>query len=184
MFVIKWTLLVFGTAGFVWVSRGALRDVRSHGFYRFFAWELMLILLLHNINFWFIDPFSFRQIMSWIALFLSLPLVILGVRMFMRKGKIDREREAPDLLGIEKTTELVTSGIYHYIRHPFYSSLLFLAWGIFLKHISWPSTLLVAAVTVFLTLTAKREEVENIEFFGEEYRVYMQNTKMFIPYIL
>ena len=30
----------------------------------------------------------------------------------------------------------------------------------------------------------KREEVENIEYFGEKYREYMEVTKMFIPYVL
>jgi len=104
--------------------------------------------------------------------------------LFLKKGNIDRERQASTLVSIEKTTTLVTSGVYNYIRHPFYSSLLFLAWGIFLKHISWIGALLAIAVTIFLLLTAKKEEVENIEFFGEEYQAYMQDTKMFIPYIL
>jgi protein-S-isoprenylcysteine O-methyltransferase Ste14 len=39
------------------------------------------------------------------------------------------------------------------------------------------------AATIFLILTAKIEEVENIAYFGEEYRAYMQKTRMFIPYI-
>jgi protein-S-isoprenylcysteine O-methyltransferase Ste14 len=38
-------------------------------------------------------------------------------------------------------------------------------------------------VTITLTITAKKEEVENIRFFGEEYQDYMKGTKMFVPYI-
>lgn len=182
--VFKILMLAAGTLAITWVSHPALKDVRSHGFFRFFAWELILILFVLNVDHWFVDPFSFRQIAAWIMLIISLVLILQGVHLFLRKGRIDRERQAPSLVGIEKTTTLVTSGIYKYIRHPFYSSLIFLAWGIFLKHISWPGTLLIVAVTVFLTLTAKREEVENIEFFGEEYQVYMQKTKMFIPYLV
>ena len=87
-------------------------------------------------------------------------------------------------MGIEKTTQLVTSGLYHYIRHPFYSSLLFLAWGIVFKRIIWFEVFLAIIATFFLIMTAKKEEVENIEFFGDEYRAYMQTTKMFIPYLL
>jgi len=184
MFAIKILIFVAGTLAIVWASRSALRDVRSHGFYRFFAWELILILFVLNVNYWIVDPFSLRQIMAWALLIISLFLILQAVQLFHRKGNIDRERQDSRLVGIEKTTALVKSGVYRYIRHPFYSSLLFLVWGIFLKHISWLGALLGMTVTIFLILTAKREEVENIEFFGEEYQAYMQDTKMFFPYIL
>lgn len=106
------------------------------------------------------------------------------MQLFRQKGRIDQDRDDPSLVGIEKTTELVTSGVYGYIRHPFYSSLLFLAWGIFFKQITWVTLLLGIAATIFLILTAKKEEAENIEYFGEAYREYMQDTKMFIPFVL
>jgi len=183
MFAIKLIILVSGTFGIVWVSRSALREVRSHGFYRFFAWEIILVLFVLNLSYWIIAPFSFRQVISWCMLILSLVLILQGVISFQRKGKIDQARHAPTLVGIEKTTRLVTSGVYQAIRHPFYSSLLFLAWGIFLKRITWIGAILGAVATIFLIITAKLEEVENIEYFGEQYKAYMQKTKMFIPYI-
>jgi len=64
---------------------------------------------------------------------------------------------------------IVTSGIYRYIRHPLYSSLLFLAWGAFLKDISVSSTSLIFISTVFLVATAKADETECIQFFGSAY---------------
>jgi protein-S-isoprenylcysteine O-methyltransferase Ste14 len=165
------------------VSRSSLRNFHSHGFYRFFAWEVILVLFLMNVNYWFLDPFSLNQIFSWIFLLISLVLIIRGVQLFQEKGKLDSKRNDQSLVGIEKTTELVTNGIYHYIRHPFYSSLLFLGWGIFLKHVSWVGFILALIVTILLTITAKKEEVENIHFFGEEYQMYMKQTKMFVPFI-
>ncbi|MFQ6008112.1 MAG: methyltransferase family protein [Candidatus Zixiibacteriota bacterium] len=85
-------------------------------------------------------------------------------------------------MGIEKTAQLVTVGVYRYIRHPIYSSLLFLAWGVFIKYVSWETACLTAIATFFLIMTAKREEAENICYFGEAYRDYMRQTKMFIPF--
>ena len=70
-------------------------------------------------------------------------------------GKPDSERHDPSLLEIEKTTELVTVGAYRYIRHPLYSSLLFLAWGAFFKHPAWVGICLAVMATFFLTMTAK-----------------------------
>jgi len=34
-----------------------------------------------------------------------------------------------------------------------------------------------------LVITAKREKVEHIQFFGEKYREYMKHKKMFVPSI-
>lgn len=184
MLVGRLALLFLGTLVIVWVSRSSLRDIQSHGFYRFFAWELILVLFVLNLNYWFIEPFSFTQIIAWTLLSLSLVLIFLGVLSFRRSGQIDSARDDPALVGIEKTTELVTSGIYSHIRHPFYSSLLSLVWGIFFKHPNWVGIVLGTGATILLVITAQKEEIENIAFFGDQYRAYMKSTRMFIPFIV
>jgi protein-S-isoprenylcysteine O-methyltransferase Ste14 len=183
MLVFRWMIFAVGTVGIIWVSRASLRDVHHHGFYRFLSWESILILFVLNVNSWFVDPFSFQQIISWTFLMISLVLIGLGVQAFRRKGAIDLNRDDPALVGIEKTTQLVTTGVYQTIRHPFYSSLLFLGWGIFLKSVNWPTVIFALVNTVLIVKTAQKEEDENIEYFGEKYRLYMKQTKMFIPYI-
>ncbi len=165
------------------MSWSSLRNIRSHGFYRFFAFEAIVALVLLNIDFWFDNPFSYHQIISWLLLFISLFLVILGSRLLMKEGKPDAKRDDPSLMGIEKTTELVTTGVYRYIRHPIYSAGLYGIWGVFFKHHSWAGFALAVITTFFLTMTAKTEEAENIRFFGDAYQSYMKQTKMFIPFI-
>ena len=86
-------------------------------------------------------------------------------------------------IAFEKTTQLVSVGAYKYIRHPMYSSLLFLAWGVFFKDLSWLSAILALAATAFLVATAKAEEAEDIRFFGTAYQTYIQQTKRFIPFL-
>lgn len=180
---LKILLFVLATMALIWVSRSSLRDVRHHGFYRFFSWEMILILFLLNMDYWLVDPFALTKIVSWFFLIISLVLIIQGVQSFRKMGVIDQDRNDPKLVGVEKTTKLVTSGIYHYIRHPFYSSLLFLGWGIFFKNITLVGLILAIFNSILLVLTARREEIENMQFFGEQYRVYMRTTKMFVPYI-
>ena len=181
--VYKVILFVLASIGITWVSRSSLRDVQFHGFYRFFAWETILIMFLLNMNYWFVDLFSLRQIISWSFLIVSLVLIYQGTKMFRRKGKLNQERNDPALVGIEKTTELVTTGVYHYIRHPFYSSLLFLGWGILLKNVNWIAIFLAMITTSLLIITARKEEIENIQYFGGKYQEYMKRTKMFVPFI-
>lgn len=161
----------------------SLRDFKSHGFYRFFAWEAILALILLNLNYWFFQPLSIHQIISWLLLITSLFLVIEGVRLLRMVEKSGSRRSDPSLREFEKTTELVKLSIYRYIRHPLYSSLLFLCWGAFFKYPNWPGVGLAVIATFFLTITAKIEEAENIRFWGETYREYMKETRMFIPYL-
>jgi protein-S-isoprenylcysteine O-methyltransferase Ste14 len=110
-------------------------------------------------------------------------MVVQGMLLLRQQGKPDPNRDDPALIGLEKTTELVTIGIYQYIRHPLYSSLFFLTWGAFFKHLSWIGLVIGLIATVFLTITAKIEETENIKFFGENYKEYLEKTKMIVPLI-
>jgi protein-S-isoprenylcysteine O-methyltransferase Ste14 len=183
LFQVKIIVFLISSAGLVWLSWSSLRDIRSHGFYRFFAFEAIVILILLNIDYWFYEPFSIHQIVSWLLLIISLFLVIHGFQLLHKVGKPDSKRKDSSLIGIEKTTELVKVGVYRYIRHPIYSSLLFLVWGVFFKHPSWIGFSLAVISTFFLTMTAKIEETENVHFFGDAYTSYMKKTKMFIPFV-
>ena len=106
------------------LSWSAMLRVRSHGFYRFFSWESILWLLVCNLTYWFDDPFCFRQQCSWILLIISFYLVVSGVILLKIKGKPNSNRAEKGLYKFEKTSELVDTGIYKYIRHPLYSSLI------------------------------------------------------------
>jgi protein-S-isoprenylcysteine O-methyltransferase Ste14 len=181
--LVKIIVFVLLSLGIAWLSRRSLRDFTSHGFYRFFAWELILALVLLNLDIWFFRPLCWYQLISWPLLLVSMYLIIHAVVVLRRAGEHGAREEDPALIGIEKTTRLVTSGPYRYIRHPFYSSLLFLVVGVFFKSPSLPGGILCAAAVFMLVATAKTEEQENIAYFGEDYIRYMGVTKMFVPFI-
>jgi protein-S-isoprenylcysteine O-methyltransferase Ste14 len=176
-------IFIAASAGILYLSWRALRTPGSHGFYRFFAWEAILALLLLNAPVWFSDPASIHQLFSWIFLVVSLLLLIPGVLQFLRVGKPTAERQDETLMPFEKTSVLITTGIFGYIRHPLYGSLLFLAWGIALKDLGWMTGGLVAAATILLDRTARADETECLDYFGPAYEEYMKRTKMFIPLI-
>jgi protein-S-isoprenylcysteine O-methyltransferase Ste14 len=155
----------------------------SHGFYRYFAWEFILALVLLNALQWFKTPFSYQQLVSWLLLFVSLFLAVHAAHLLQVVGKPNQDRSDDELAAFEKTSSLVTVGIYKYIRHPLYSSLLLLTWGAFFKNPSWPGVLLAFFSSLCLFLTAKNEEAECLRYFGKTYQVYMQGTKRFIPFL-
>jgi protein-S-isoprenylcysteine O-methyltransferase Ste14 len=181
-----WKIIAFGigTAVLIFISRLSLRDLHSHGFPRFIAWEAMLALFLLNVERWFENPLVWYQCIAWILLVACIVPLVWGTLLLNKRGKpVEKRVEDPNLLAFEKTTSLVTTGIYKYIRHPLYSSLLLLAWGIFFKFPSWPGIALVALATLFLFLTAHADETECTRFFGPDYQQYMQKTRRFIPFL-
>ena len=128
-------LIAFGTISILLIllSGESIFQFRSHGFYRFLSWECIAWLLVSNFRNWFDNPLGIRQICSWILLSISIYLVIAGVILLRKIGNPTDSRDDETLFTFEKTSTLVCSGIFKYIRHPLYSSLIFLTWGIFLK---------------------------------------------------
>ena len=167
----------------LWVSWKPLKTKGSHGFYRFFSWEAILLLLIFKIEYWYTDPFSWNQIISWILLFVSLWFVVAGTITLKKKGKPKNIREGENLYKFEKTSELVTTGIYRYIRHPLYSSLLMLAWGTYLKKPDFVFLIAAVFASLFLYFTARADEKECIRYFGKSYEEYMKKSKRFIPFL-
>lgn len=168
----------------IYVSKQSLLDSRSHGFTRFFSWECIIALFVINYEQWFREPLSYRQIASWILLFVSIWFVFEGALRLRKARKSGVVRVDDKLFRFEKTTELVTTGIFRYIRHPMYSSLLLLAWGIWLKQPMLASLPVVLLSSWLLWVTARRDEALCISHFGNSYREYMGKTKRLIPFIL
>jgi protein-S-isoprenylcysteine O-methyltransferase Ste14 len=175
---------IVASAVLIYISRASLPVPRSHGFYRFFAWELMLILVVLNMDGWYSAPPTLDQIICGIFMWLSLFMATISYLSLRWFGKQDDNRNEAPLLVFEKTTVLVTHGIYRYIRHPMYSSLVYLDLGLFFKQISWLSGGIALVACVFLVLAAFVEESENIRYFGAQYRDFMTRTKRFVPFLV
>ena len=181
---IQIVVFISGTILIILISRKSLLNFKVHGFYRFFVFEFTLALVLLNIPQWFINPFSLLQLISWGLLLISIYLIIQSIMLLKKIGEIKKRVGGSANYNFENTANLVKVGVYKYIRHPMYGSLLFLSAGALFKNISVVTITISIIIIVFLILTAKVEEKENINFFGNSYLEYMKETKMFIPHIL
>jgi len=174
--MVRLSIFIILSIGLIIWSWKSLWNRQVHGFYRFFTFESILALIIINTKAWLTNPFSTTQIISWILLLGSIIMAIQGFYLLHTIGRPTK--------GIEDTTILVRTGVYKYIRHPLYSSLLLLGWGAFLKEISFLSAILAILATIFSVATAMVEEKENLQRFGKEYASYMKSTKRFIPFIV
>jgi protein-S-isoprenylcysteine O-methyltransferase Ste14 len=170
---IKLFFFLFFSLGLLWFT---LHRPHAHRGYRFVAFECVLALIFLQVEHWFLDPLRATQVLSWILLTTSLYLAIAAYRLLSSQGA-----PAGDL---EATTQLVTSGVYRWIRHPLYASLIYLGWGAALKQISLLSVSILLLLCIAVYLTARVEERTNLEQFGDAYREYMRRTKMFIPLVI
>jgi protein-S-isoprenylcysteine O-methyltransferase Ste14 len=169
-------LIVFTIVNCLFTWMFSIKSKRPHGIPRFFAFECILLLVILNGPVWFDQPFVWNQLISWMLLILSLVFVIMGFLLLLVIGKPQGD--------IENTSKLVTVGLYRFIRHPLYASLLFLGTGIFLKDISIITAFLAIINAIALVAAAKLEEREMIGKFGDEYHAYIQKTRMFIPFVV
>lgn len=182
--MVRIVLFILGTLFFLYISRRSLLNPKSHGFYRFFIFEGLLALVLLNHPHWFSNPFSPIHIVSWLLLGVSVTFIVQSLLMLKKQGGNAERKETPENFAFENTVTVVQDGLYRYIRHPMYSSLLFLGWGAFLKDITPPAFVLIVFVSGVLVVVARVEERENIRFFGDAYESYMKESRMFIPWIL
>ena len=84
---------------------------------------------------------------------------------------------------MKENAKLITTGIYSYIRHPMYLSVLLMMLGVFIGSPSMIEALFLILLTIVLALKAKKEESIWTEQ-TEEYVKYKKRTKLFIPFLL
>jgi len=173
--LIKWSIFMFLSIGLIAFCWKSMEQIFSHGFFRFFVYEAILGLFLVNSDYWIIDPLAPLQIVSWVFLCGALIMAIHGFHLLRVVGKPTED--------FDNASTTAKVGMYKYIRHPLYCSLLLLIFGLLLKQISAVSVFITIIALAFLIITTKVEENENKKKFGTEYDSYLKTTRMFIPFV-
>ncbi len=102
---------------------------------------------------------------------LSLAIVVLGWHA-IRKYYWSQE---------EGRGQLVTRGIYRYIRHPQYTGFFLAAVGMLIDWATLPMLILFPVIVYLYYHLAKKEEADMENEFGQPYLDYKARTSMFVP---
>ncbi len=140
-----------------------------------------LILLGIFMIVWLIDSFILKFSIflgDYVPLFVRMIItpIFIGFAFYLAKSgfKLVFSEE-----GI--SSELVTSDIFSYIRHPMYLAALLFYLGIFLSTLSLASFGIFLGIFIFYNYLASYEEkILEIEF-GQEYSKYKKNVSKWIP---
>ncbi len=140
--------------------------------------------------FTFFSYILFPDLLAWATMALPMPLRIAGAFLgFVALSWfiwIHRSlgSNLSVRLQIKDSQRLVTNGPYRWIRHPMYTAFYLLHLATFLLTANWFIGLSwTAGLTVIIALRIRREEEMMVNHFGEQYRLYMQQTGRFLPAI-
>ncbi len=121
----------------------------------------------------------FSQGVSFIGVLIFLVGAIIGL-FALTHNRLGNFNIQPKM---KENAKLITTGIYAYIRHPMYLSVLLMMLGVFIGSPSIVEALFLLLLTIVLVLKAKREESIWLKE-TKEYVEYKKRTKLFIPFIL
>jgi protein-S-isoprenylcysteine O-methyltransferase Ste14 len=76
--------------------------------------------------------------------------------------------------------QLVTTGIFAWIRHPIYTALMLITFGTSLERGDLIALILSASLVVLLEFKSRREEAWLLEQFSD-YAMYRSRVKKFVP---
>lgn len=108
---------------------------------------------------------------------------VFALWMFRRTHK-ELGRNWSISLEIREKHQLICKGPYAVVRHPMYTCFLLMGVGQMLLLSNWVVGLAgIVGFAVLFFLRVDKEERLMLEFFGSEYRAYMDRTKRIIPYI-
>jgi len=112
---------------------------------------------------------------AMLEMVIGLSIVFLGLVLIFRGWYLVYEARKAD--------KLVTSGPYHYIRHPQYTGIFLALFGQLIHWPTLPTILLFPVIVGVYYRLARKEESDMLAKFGNQYRAYMRQTPMFFPHI-
>ena len=124
----------------------------------------------------FIPVITFTN-MRWIFILIGILCFAIGITLWLRAVIIDR------LDAHIIKNELVTTGVYAYVRNPVYSAFMFLCTGVLLIYGNLILLLLPIIYWGFMTVLMKSTEEKWLEdLYGQEYVQYRQRVNRCIPW--
>jgi len=130
-----------------------------------------LVSLFVEINYNFLSAFQipFHKVLAIVFFLLWLALFVYSFISLPNK---------------QKGNDLITDGVYKYVRHPMYAAFLLFFYMALVFYFQSYMVLIAQIISIFVSgKIVDKEEVFMKELFGDKYIEYSHHTKRFIPFI-
>ena len=132
-----------------------------------------------NPNWLSLASLSFPTWLRWLGV--GIALAGFGLLQWSQVTLANSWSDTPRML---KEQTLITSGPYRTIRHPIYTAFILILGSTLFISSNWLIGLCWAGMTILeVASRIGFEEALMIEYFGDQYRAYMQRTGRFLPHI-
>lgn len=140
-----------------------------------------LIFFVIFLGIWISDSFFFhystflqQHISNYIRVTMAVPVLLVGWMLARRglKAVFGTAREKP---------EVISSGVFRFMRHPIYTGALLFYLGSILMTLSLASAALWILIIIFYIYLCRYEERVLTEEFGDDYLKYKKRTGMLFP---
>lgn len=148
------------------------------GPYLIFSIALITLLTL-ALNYLKIIPTYTTNTIKPIFIIVGIILIINGIVFWLLaviKSRIGKS---------VRSNDLITTGIYGYVRHPIYATFLYIFTGIIVVYGNILLFILPLIFWTLLTITMKKtEETWLIDLYGDDYINYSKKVNRFIPKVI
>jgi len=143
-------------------------------------WGILLVAVAYSLlwpgQFWERSPQPWQVALSFVFCVFASLLSWTGARALGRQWRIDA--------GLSADHQLITSGPYHFVRHPIYTSMLCILLGTGFLITPW--WLLLLSLLLLIIGTEIRVRIEDnllASQFGARFREYQQRVPAYLPFL-
>jgi protein-S-isoprenylcysteine O-methyltransferase Ste14 len=149
------------------------------------AWSAGLFIAAYGIFafLWLLNP----GWMAWAAVSLpaglrwcGAPCMVLGAALHLW-GSHHLGRNLTVTISTREDHALITSGPYHWVRHPLYTGGMIESLGVMLLVANWAAAMSATAFWIVVALRTSKEEAVLVATFGADYREYQRRAGRFLP---
>jgi protein-S-isoprenylcysteine O-methyltransferase Ste14 len=151
---------------------------------------LYLIGFLFMINFRFLgrlgiptDKLAILLLPHTIVLNIIIVILLIAGLMIAIIARHTLARNWSGAVALKEDHELITAGLYQYVRHPIYTGMLLMILGTALSFATIGACIGFLIILVGILFKLKQEEALLTKHFAQDYLTYKKRTKTLLPFI-
>ena len=167
-------------------------EVRMQGLSQYRWWFLLLaVVFLISERLSFISPFTTQQFVLFssnsttpeLIKIIGIFLAIAGLSIaIIARWKLDTNWSSD--VDLKKDHELITTGIYAYVRHPIYTGVLLMGIGSVIYYQTIIEVVSFFALLFLFIYKYTKEEKLLVKYFPKNYPAYKKKVKALIPFVI
>jgi protein-S-isoprenylcysteine O-methyltransferase Ste14 len=181
LFVLAFSVIIIVSGIYINLRHKAADNIQKEGNSLFWFRLLSPLALLFSLIFYFTGIASFEG--SSLSYFVGILLLLSGL-LLRWNAVVVLGSSFTVQVAVHDKQQLITNGVYKFIRHPSYTGLLMYNFGLGLIQQNWLSILVLSSLPMIATLNRiAYEEQVLLKHFGAQYLKYRMNTKRLIPFL-